>query len=568
MHASASRGAVHLLQQSLLRTAFTPGPTSPSSPLAKTPSDVVNSDPDVSVFPGLIAAAGNQSRARDIDGSSCCDSDACGSSVCLSPSSTGGSIAPGRPGRRHQLTSQDNDDDAEDFESFPYREQLRQSAFDSHHYSGTDLSEAGPLASWIYSDHQQRNKQTDSARSDKPAMSPPTVEGTENGSLSSIGSLQVQDVISGDYVDFESLWQDGPVIVGFFRRFGCRLCRWGALQLSRLKPLADAAGVRLVAVGYEAYGLQAFVDGRFFDGDIYVDLTRASYRKLGLPNLGFFRGMAALLTDRRVARSLKIAKDVPLGDFRDDDGMQLGATFVVGQGGEIVLEHRQQHFGDFPVLDDLCEAIARVAVTSEPLPALRNLYPSGRSSSPSLSSHSVSTSSSMHNLYRTGSPSHGSGTHLAQLSPDDDVCYPSYDTSADAIPSNSGSSSANGNNRLPRIDDLLTGINMQTFSPTTSPPSGASPLTSDESPAWSAPVAASSIRSENAKPWIQRTAADAAACRDCRRTAQVVEEEEEAAPASPLDAPSSPKPVPTKNSRHRRRHIVQTQADDELEGLG
>lgn len=63
--------------------------------------------------------------------------------------------------------------------------------------------------------------------------------------------------------------------------------------------------------------------------------------------------MTALLTDKRVSRALKIAKDIPYGDFQGD-GMQLGATFVVNTGGEVVLEHRQQHFGDFPVLEDVC----------------------------------------------------------------------------------------------------------------------------------------------------------------------------------------------------------------------
>jgi hypothetical protein len=55
--------------------------------------------------------------------------------------------------------------------------------------------------------------------------------------------------------------------------------------------MLDAAGIDLVAVGFEAHGLQSFVDGQFFDGDIYVDLTRASYKSLGLQNLGFVRDL-------------------------------------------------------------------------------------------------------------------------------------------------------------------------------------------------------------------------------------------------------------------------------------
>ena len=41
-----------------------------------------------------------------------------------------------------------------------------------------------------------------------------------------------------------------------------------------------------------------------------------------------------------------------MGDFQGD-GMQLGATFMVAKGGQVAFEHRQQHFGDFPVLDEV-----------------------------------------------------------------------------------------------------------------------------------------------------------------------------------------------------------------------
>jgi hypothetical protein len=63
--------------------------------------------------------------------------------------------------------------------------------------------------------------------------------------------------------------------------------------------------------------------------------------------------MASLLTDRRVARTLKMAKDIPYGDFQGD-GMQLGATFLVDVGGNVLMDHRQQHFGDFPSMEEVC----------------------------------------------------------------------------------------------------------------------------------------------------------------------------------------------------------------------
>ena len=44
------------------------------------------------------------------------------------------------------------------------------------------------------------------------------------------------------------------------------MCRLYCRRISTLKPEFDAAGVSLVAVGFEELGVQEFVDGKFFDG--------------------------------------------------------------------------------------------------------------------------------------------------------------------------------------------------------------------------------------------------------------------------------------------------------------
>eukprot|EP00051_Salpingoeca_urceolata_P032321 m.15279 g.15279 ORF g.15279 m.15279 type:complete len:62 (+) comp4985_c0_seq1:748-933(+) len=37
--------------------------------------------------------------------------------------------------------------------------------------------------------------------------------------------------------------------------------------------------------------------------------------------------------------------------------MQMGATFVVDKGGNILFSHVQQHYGDHPELDDILAAL-------------------------------------------------------------------------------------------------------------------------------------------------------------------------------------------------------------------
>ena len=44
------------------------------------------------------------------------------------------------------------------------------------------------------------------------------------------------------------------------------MCRAWALDLSSIKPQLDAQGIGLVGVGVEELGVQAFVDGKYFDG--------------------------------------------------------------------------------------------------------------------------------------------------------------------------------------------------------------------------------------------------------------------------------------------------------------
>jgi hypothetical protein len=40
-----------------------------------------------------------------------------------------------------------------------------------------------------------------------------------------------------------------PVIVHVLRRFGCQLCRGGAVEMGKIFPQLEASGVRIVGVG-------------------------------------------------------------------------------------------------------------------------------------------------------------------------------------------------------------------------------------------------------------------------------------------------------------------------------
>ncbi|KAF6345442.1 peroxiredoxin like 2B [Rhinolophus ferrumequinum] len=98
--------------------------------------------------------------------------------------------------------------------------------------------------------------------------------------LARVGACVLKHAVTGEAVELRSLWQEQACVVVGLRRFGCIVCRWIARDLSSLKGLLDLHGVRLVGVGPEARGLQEFLDGGYFSGELYLDESKQFYKQL------------------------------------------------------------------------------------------------------------------------------------------------------------------------------------------------------------------------------------------------------------------------------------------------
>lgn len=120
-----------------------------------------------------------------------------------------------------------------------------------------------------------------------------------------------------------------------------------------MKPELDAHGVALVGIGLEELGLEEFLAGKFFNGDLYLDVDKSCYKGLNLRRHGITSGFGLL--DSRVFEANKKAGDTP-GNMAGD-GMQLGATFVVEKGGRVLFEFRQEYYGHEAELDDIRQAL-------------------------------------------------------------------------------------------------------------------------------------------------------------------------------------------------------------------
>jgi peroxiredoxin len=171
--------------------------------------------------------------------------------------------------------------------------------------------------------------------------------------LDGLSALQLADPDGasqrlGDY------WADQPVVLVFLRHFGCLLCREHAVQLRGRYDEVKARGAEVVAVGTGNHRYAArFVSDEDVPFPVLVDddaeaAAAASVRSTtpwGLFNPRSFPG--ARQAHRAGHRVHKSGRRVT----------QLGATFVVGPGDQVLYEHVDAHTADHAPLDEVFAAL-------------------------------------------------------------------------------------------------------------------------------------------------------------------------------------------------------------------
>uniref|UniRef100_A0A2K6NV28 Peroxiredoxin like 2B n=1 Tax=Rhinopithecus roxellana TaxID=61622 RepID=A0A2K6NV28_RHIRO len=182
-----------------------------------------------------------------------------------------------------------------------------------------------------------------------------------------------------------SCW--GVCVVAGLRRFGCVVCRWIAQDLSGLAGLLDQHGVRLVGVGPEALGLQEFLDGGYFAGELYLDESKQFYKELGFKRLwtqaSLESGQATWCLRRYNSLSIlpaalgkpvrdvaAKAKAVGIQGNLSGDLLQSGGLLVVSKGGDKVLLHFvQKSPGDYVPQEHILQVLgisAEVCASNAP----------------------------------------------------------------------------------------------------------------------------------------------------------------------------------------------------------
>lgn len=113
----------------------------------------------------------------------------------------------------------------------------------------------------------------------------------------------------------------------------------------------------MIGVGVEELGVEEFVQGKFFDGDLYIDTKKETYQSLGFKRYGIFSGIASIFSSIS-RRANQEVKRLGIGGNMKGDGFQNGGTIIVSKGGEkCLLKYVQGNPSDHVPFEDVFKAL-------------------------------------------------------------------------------------------------------------------------------------------------------------------------------------------------------------------
>ncbi|KAK4292056.1 hypothetical protein Pmani_035153 [Petrolisthes manimaculis] len=117
------------------------------------------------------------------------------------------------------------------------------------------------------------------------------------------------------------------------------------------------ANVRLIGIGLEELGVEEFIEGKFFDGELYIDKEKKSFKDLNFKRHGVLSLIPALVA--KVARkAVQKAKELGVGGDMKGDGFQNGGLLVVaGKGKKVLYEYKQDNPADHAENADILKAL-------------------------------------------------------------------------------------------------------------------------------------------------------------------------------------------------------------------
>ncbi|XP_054271307.1 prostamide/prostaglandin F synthase-like [Macrosteles quadrilineatus] len=174
--------------------------------------------------------------------------------------------------------------------------------------------------------------------------------------LTDIEKMEIKDVGTNQMETLENVWKDKTCVIIFFRRWGCLYCRLWAKEVSQIANILSNNNIRLIGVGPEQLGVEEFKEGKFFDGELFVDVDKKVYSKIGFKRYNYLSILWYIMG--RVGRSAYNrgkAANIPWN--LQGDGLQNGGCLIVEKGGRILHSYRQDGAADQLSNDKILEVL-------------------------------------------------------------------------------------------------------------------------------------------------------------------------------------------------------------------
>ena len=115
--------------------------------------------------------------------------------------------------------------------------------------------------------------------------------------------------------------------------------------------------MRLIGVGLETLGVEEFLEGKFFDGELFVDESKESFQRMGFKQLSYLEVLPSVFSNK-AAGAFFTAIGMNVGGNIYGDGFQNGGCLVVGAGGSPTLyTFKQLDPTDHPENEQILKAL-------------------------------------------------------------------------------------------------------------------------------------------------------------------------------------------------------------------
>ncbi|XP_045533060.1 prostamide/prostaglandin F synthase-like isoform X1 [Pieris brassicae] len=158
--------------------------------------------------------------------------------------------------------------------------------------------------------------------------------------LTNIGAMKVVSLPGGETLELKNFWQDQNVAIVFFRRWGCIFCRLWAKELDDIARVLKNNNIRFIGVGVEEAGSKEFIDGKYFDGELYYAQDRSIYQKLGFKRFNVVTILTSLLW-KQSREAIAKGNKMGLGGDTKGDWVQTGGMLLIEKGGKLINHFKQ-----------------------------------------------------------------------------------------------------------------------------------------------------------------------------------------------------------------------------------